>query len=721
MNQPDVEHIKQYLQEGEVQKRVQERILYARSRAAVTISRAAQLFGFTENQLREWEKRGLIQSNRPALSQDGKQGRQPKADGTAPSQDGKAPASHRQYSPEELDKLALIRELLEHGYGLNEIPKNIDEIWKQVLGKQQSEIEALEAQEGRQIQEIRHVPLERRIESLDQKEFWRYFTAQVLRLSLLLICENNPDTLAGFVIPLERKQVPTLVHTPQDLPKLGSVLFGWLGRNDTFYTFIDPAPTFEYPSDFRIEYLRPFGAERPPEDTVQDNVLIIIQRKAKPVMLSAELVQVIARFVKLLYNNKEHWYSAFDYEMHDWLYQVADFNRNVNYPDETFNSLANIVVELGGKTGDGTSRWWFCNLFLPRDTSLPLQQRNLVVRAHSKAAPIHIDTYVLSSRNPGLTFRAYQSGHVIYRPRITPQDPVLAYWEFEQSTRSAIAIPIAGREGLAAACLYVSSEYEDAFSVEDQRVLRVITRMMEELLATYQARSQVTGKFSDLITDPGLVDTSFKEFLPEDAFINDVEAILADIHGRDMGELNDTDVLSFVDIDIDNLSSLATKYGDRITRNLSRAVGSRIQGQLRLESKKEQIKRYHVNADSYYLLLKEMTLEDARYLAERLRRLGGDYRIDARGVSAYRQLPPEELLELPNVTIRLGVQSYPYVKLKEILQRYPVDTAITKTRVLIMENIEESLIRGQREGGNCIISWDPDIWTYRRWSPPDGV
>ncbi|HLH61380.1 MAG TPA: MerR family transcriptional regulator [Ktedonobacteraceae bacterium] len=701
MHQPDVERIKEYLQNSEVQRRVQERILHARARVTVTISRAASLFGFTENQLREWERRGLLRADRPELSQD-----------------GKTSAGHRQYSPDELDKLALIRELMDHNYGLNEIPRNIDVIWKQVLSEQQSQLAHVTAQSGRQVQEVEHLSLEKRLKSLDQGEFWRYFTAQALRLSLMLICEDIPDTLAGFILPLERKNVSAIVRTPGDLSAVGPCLVGWLGWNHTFYAFLDTALTFDYPSDFRIEFLRPVGQQRLENYVSQDNVLIIVQRGARSLRLSAALVKTIGRLVDLLYENIEKWRPCFDYEMHDWLYQVTDFTNKVTSPDEILNNLANIVIELGGKTANGADRWWFCNLFLSRDISLPLQKNNLVVRAHSKAAPIHVDTYVLSDNNPGLTFRAYRSGHIVYRSNITPQDPVLAYWEFERSTRSAIAIPIAGRDGLAIACLYVSSEHEDAFSKEDQRVLRVITRMMEELLATYQARSQVTGKLSDLIVDPGLVDISFKEFLPEDEFINDVEAILADIHRRDINELNPADVLSFVDIDIDNLSGLATKYGNRVARNLSRAVGSRIQGQLRLESKNEQIKRYHVNADSYYLLLKGMTLEDARYLADRLRRLGGDYRIDARGVSAYPQLSPEDLLELPNVTIRLGVQSYPYVKLKEILQRYPAEIAITKTRVLIMENIEESLTRGQREGGNCIISWDPEIWTYRRWSPP---
>src|SRR5215469_17273440 len=116
MNKPNIERIRKHLERKETQERVQKRMLDARAKATVTISRAASLFGFTESQLREWEKRGLLKTDRPALSQD-----------------SKTATGHRQYTPEELDKLALIRDLMDDGYGTGEIPLNLDEIWKQIL------------------------------------------------------------------------------------------------------------------------------------------------------------------------------------------------------------------------------------------------------------------------------------------------------------------------------------------------------------------------------------------------------------------------------------------------------------------------------------------------------------------------------------------------------------------------------------------------------------
>src|SRR5215469_16370132 len=116
MNEPNVERVRKYLENKEVQERIQKRMLDARAKATVTIRSAASLFGFSESQLREWEKRGLLNSETPARSQD-----------------SKTATGHRQYTPEELDKLALIRYLMDDGYGTGEIPLNLDEIWKQIL------------------------------------------------------------------------------------------------------------------------------------------------------------------------------------------------------------------------------------------------------------------------------------------------------------------------------------------------------------------------------------------------------------------------------------------------------------------------------------------------------------------------------------------------------------------------------------------------------------
>src|SRR6266516_7067166 len=96
--------IRTYFQNEDVQERIRQNIQRGRLEATVTIGLAARLFGFTENQLRDWEDRGLLKPFRTT--------------------------SQRQYPPAELEKLAIIKELIdEGGFTPGSIPPDVDEIW----------------------------------------------------------------------------------------------------------------------------------------------------------------------------------------------------------------------------------------------------------------------------------------------------------------------------------------------------------------------------------------------------------------------------------------------------------------------------------------------------------------------------------------------------------------------------------------------------------------
>src|SRR5437773_12370799 len=94
--------IKEYLRQSDTQEKIQRKIVEARSAATVTITRAAKLFGFSDTQLRDWDRLGFV---RPARS-------------NGAGQDDK---KHRQYSRAELDVLAAIRILRDENYSTNEI------------------------------------------------------------------------------------------------------------------------------------------------------------------------------------------------------------------------------------------------------------------------------------------------------------------------------------------------------------------------------------------------------------------------------------------------------------------------------------------------------------------------------------------------------------------------------------------------------------------------
>ena len=145
----DPRDITEHLKRKDVQERIQKNMLEARSKATVTISRAAKLFNFTESQLREWEKRGLLQTERPPL-------------------EGKSSAGHRQYAPAELDKLAIIRELIRGGYSPGEIPLDVDALWLRIVGEPGVSLLPGVA-EALPVRSSEHMPIDKRVEYTDQR------------------------------------------------------------------------------------------------------------------------------------------------------------------------------------------------------------------------------------------------------------------------------------------------------------------------------------------------------------------------------------------------------------------------------------------------------------------------------------------------------------------------------------------------------------------------
>lgn len=718
MYQHSPEDIKGYLRQKDVQRRIQDNMQNARENATVTISRAASLFGFTEVQLREWEKRGLLKTERSPLAQDGKS-----TTGTG----------HRKYSPAELDKLAIIHELIKvAGYSAAAIPPEVDDVWQNILFEQQMERarkqEQQVAREQMAVYEGKHLPLDQRVEQTDREVFWRYFVSQALRLSLLLLCEDIPETIAALILPLETPNAYDIITSPADLPNVGPSLIGWLGNNQSFYTFLEDRPSFEVFSDFRLEKLVPFKGEAQGHDT-----FIAVQRKARQPILSEALVNTIRRLLEPVYSHVADWRSCFDLGMRDWLYQAVNF-KNPNSSDDVLNGLANMVVELGGKTDDGKDHWKFCSILLPDDPALPLQQRSLLVQAQSDNAPHVVARTIVSPETESLSLKAFQSGSIISRPEISSDDNIIAYHAQEGPIGSAIAIPVSGEDGISTGTIYVASEAPYAFSKDDQRLLRLMSRMIEELLLTYRVRQQATSRLIDLINKPTIVDTTFKDFSTENDFISDLESLLtnlrdsigywsepkrkedvpvADRSAKFQADMLTGEAVSFIAIEIDNQSARANKYGDRVTRNLSKAVGDRIQGQLTPFEKYKGRKLYHVQADRYYLFLDGILLDEAQAKAEKLRLvLKGPYRVAAKPTSIGRPILRDEMLELPNVSVHLGVASYPYTKVRELLQRSPFADSVSTVRSLIINSMDVPLDVGRREGGDIVVSFYPEVWGY---------
>jgi GGDEF domain-containing protein len=706
MDEQTLQRIKQHLQKKDAQERILKSIEDARSNATVTISQAASLFGFSENQLRDWEKRfKLIETARTL-------------------QEGRG---HRQYSPSELDKLAIIRELLEEGHFVpGDLPPTLDEIWVSIVGTNQQKMPAVisDIEQREFVREADSMPINQRVNyAYNHELFWRFFASHTLYLAMAMICEETRFTRAALILPLHTPNAYMKVHETRDLPIIGESLVGWVGQSRSFYTLLSARPSFQYPDTFRVMPLKVIEDGADKEDKPLDNTLLVIPRLEvdnSRINLSQSTVNVIRRLLEPLYTDVSDWNFYLGRGMRDIVDPLLDFSSNIQ--DTILTDLMNTTIRLGG-----AGRWKFSCVFMPNHSYLPYQQRSLVVRAKSKHTPsiYKIGTTVVSPTDPviSISLRAFQGGRVIYHHRVTPEDKTIANRELEE-LGSAIAIPIGGEEDIPIGVLYVAAAGPDGFNDRDQQVLRIIARMAYELLMNYHTRRQVSQKFLSLLRTPGIVDPTFREFASESDFICDVESLLRHIQGMesfepftkdDERQYSTKDAVSFIAVDIDGQTGLTDKYGDRVARNLSRAVGRRIQIQLQvLFTNTPDCKLFHAYADRYYLLLNKTSLEEAREKARLLKQaLDDSYSVDAVRFTLEQPTPAENLIVSPPVTVRLGIGSYTYAKLQDVLGRYSTTAGASSTTASIIDFLDGMLKAGQDDGGNNIMSWDYNFWGWK--------
>ncbi|WP_161982004.1 MerR family transcriptional regulator [Dictyobacter alpinus] len=694
--------IQEHLQKADVQKRILQNIHKGRDEATVTISRAAELFGITENKLRDWEEYGFLNPLRPG-----------------------GPKGRRLYTPTELDKLAIIRELIDAGYSASDIPADIDKLWLTI--RSLHELDASAKQTLKDVADPANEPaINQRIAQGKDEIFWSFFAPRALRLALKLITGDIPNTMAGLILPLSAEVNVDAVHRVEDLELLGESLVGWLSQNGSSHTLLTLRPWFQYASDFRIERLQEMRSSSLASTQSRDNTFIILQRETSPLTLNSDAVETIHRLLQPVYENVERSRTCLGIGARDIINSATDLYNSMNYDDAILNGLADMVIHLGGTTDTGQARWRFCWLLLPRDiASYPTNMSNLTIRAQNQDAT-YTSKVSFSALDKQMSYpyiRALHSRNTIYEPNIPASDTQAVLRDLDIPLRSSIAMPVSGEDGIPLGVLYVASHLRDAFTIDDQRLLRIICRMAEELLKTYWIRRQSISHLSSLIKKPSVIDTLFEGFASETDFNMDIETLLDTLQTNRLAkgkkEKVQDKVVSFIALDIDKYSSLVNKYGERLARNLTREVGLRIQEQIRTFFKEyPECQLYHIYADRFFIVLKNTSLEQTREHAERLRvGVMGPYKLDALRVFSDQQSRPESLIELNGITVRLGITSYSYPKLDEILNEHTPEFAIAEIRSIITSALDVALVKGQIEGGNVVVSWDYEQRNFIRWSP----
>lgn len=654
----------QFFQKADAQARIRQRIQHGRTRAMVPISSAAAIFNFTENQLRDWETRGLLKPMR------------------------KDEKGRRLYPIGELDKLAIIREMLNASFMPGDIPVDVDRIWNDVVPFDES-LDEVDAQDDA----YRYI-LRRAEASYRKQLFWRYYASRVLLLSLMLLYKDALNTYAGLMLLFEKE---ARITDLQNLAIAGKSLVGWLGQTRTFFAFLAPGLAFDVPEAFDLENISIVRS-----DDVASSALVMVPRgKSEQLDLSEQNVEVVRRLLMPLFEDRQEWEGYFGYGMQDMVLPSMDLTSKVH--DALLNGIADMIVRLGGKTEEGSARWSLSYIMLPEDSQLPMPQRKLVVRATSEACQ-ELLGFKIRHYNKSLSLRAFIGNHIISRSGLAPDDGSITHNPVEQESgkiRSNIAVPIGGEKETPLGVLYVASHLAAGFTDEDQRVLRLMARVMEEILQTYHAHQKLISGLADVMREPGVVDISLREFSTEDNFIRDVEHILGDVSTAEQEGLD----VSFIGVEVNKQDVIAACYGDQTLRNLSLAVSYRVKQSLQtLFTDYKNYELYYIGLGRYYLLLRGVTLEKTREQAIRLCRTLSD------NVSLEQSDLPGSTLQLP-ITVHLSVNWYSYQKLREFLDP-DAQRSIGDISATIFQTIDSVLQLGANKEGNAVYCWDPELRTF---------
>ena len=711
--------IKEYLRKPDTQEKIQRKIIEARSAATVTITRAADLFGFTDTQLRDWDKHGFVSP--------------PRSDGA--NQDDK---KHRQYSRAELDVLAAIRILRDNSYPITEIKQNI-EVIRDIANQLGQEVFMLPGTTERTTQPVEitqepssELPIDQLLDKADNELFWHFYAANALRLSLTLLAEYNPNTLIGIVMPLG-SNLPSSVTTA-NIHELGECLVGWLRPGYSSYLLYTSRPSFEEPTDFRIHPLRVMKNGIVQDAVRRDSTWIVVQRRAGLLNISQDMLTTIQRLCAPLYEQKEQWLPLFVQRQRFFTFPVADFIPGpANDPTKRslLSKLANLIVSLGSDKG-----WRFACILMPHNAQLSVSEHQLIVQAVSENAPEaykeKLEKTIIRPTDTviSVSMRAYQGRRICYRHRAVAQDDSIFNYDLEQPLGSCIAIPVGDEEAKPLGVIYLASSQKDAFDRDDQRLLRMIARITQELLLTFQTRKKVGDQLKLIMENPALADPVFDKIFSESDFIFDVENTLRGIFAnkdfedllaeslamddvkerrKKMAENYDTnEVLTFYCIDIDNQTRLAQKYGDILAKNLSRELARRIQDKLNISIPNSNFKLYHAYGDRFFVRLDGIPLKVAQDKSWEFKdELDSIYKVNALRSSTERRPSDETLVEV-SITTRLGISCYPFLKLYELMHRPavqpdPVTIVATKIRMELDQVLKE---------GPGVHIWDASKWGW---------
>jgi DNA-binding transcriptional MerR regulator/GGDEF domain-containing protein len=739
------------LGQADVVQQLREAFVTIQASLTTTISEASDLTKLSESQLRYAEKQGLLSPNRALLDDNGEAQR----------------AGQRRYSADDLLRARLIGFLIDYGISLSDI----------------GEFMAHNSMVIQDILDTKSLRLRPVLDGADEVAFRRFFIPRVLYYSLMLLFERDAIDDAGIVFPIRATRAeldafdPAPINTVDDLGRLGHVFVAWRARGRPLATFVTVGNPFD---DQKLQVrafddvvsasaaatprcLSPqhayliYGAEAQAELEQAERLLGLRQerahvsdpsrRTANPRVVAGRLM----RYVQWLNCSPSVVASRSESALSDVLFFNSPEMVNPTLGDALLNRLANAIVELGGSMrefGDDTRtsnqrsvdpcderRWRFSCILMPREPADTFKRQELVVRAQSREAPHRVGVTTTSPQaNGGLTFRAYSSGRIAYRPSVTRLDPAVSYVAEEEPIGSAIAAPAVDGNGLERsqppAIIYVASREEGKFQDDDFLLIRVIGRLVGEIVQTYSSRSHLPSALTDTLTDPEMVDGYFAGFLSELSFVTDLERVFqrladkpADKPERDRPDPQEAPEprkkedrfyqnvrsVSLFGVDIDDYSAIQRVQGDLVARQLTREIGKRLGQRLNsgLVNGVQTARLYRIWADRFYLLVRDEDAPTSIARAEQIRKdIAREYLVQLERDAASDKRPP-----VP-VHVRMVGATFGQDELKALWQGSERNATICAAQ--LSRILEDGLKRasGELNSEDRSVWWDANHNTF---------
>jgi hypothetical protein len=648
-----LEEIRANLLDSEALKTLDERIKQAYDQLVLGIGRVAALTEASIVQLRYWEKQGLVT---PKETANGK---------------------NREYTLTDLKKLMWISGVLLPVNGAK--PADLARLFQEVPEFPDLLDAILDYQP---LGPVVAMPVEKSLKTITHDSFYQFLCPALAEIILNLLWKRlESDT--GFFIPISREERSTLFENTDvnvALQSLGEGIFCFVDKSKAAHFWVQDPIFFQDPDDYQLKRMRIAS------DAFRVSMYALWRKGHSPPpemdidKMDADLADALARLLNLLLELAEKRKTI--------SFPSVMYSSHTTSTDLTLSHLSMLVDHVVVQ-GHKDKPWTFCCFLAPDNSEDPRYQHTLTIIAQSRKSP-HSLRARLEPRE-GISSFAYRTGQIV-NVDFAEQEPRIARREVEETTESAIAVPIGCLDD-SDAVLYVASSRPQAFTRSDELLLALLGHLAAtKLLSNGLTKQQIcTGRIQSIVSleHPYTMDPRFRCFRTNDQFLRTIEEKIK--HITEQGSRKGFALLA---VDIDKSHDIWDEHRDEaLLKDAWRWVGKVTQYTLRSELKSE-VELYRIHVDRYAAII---DIEDDNQIFDLAKGMHDSLRPWPVHVSRSDwALPPIKF------TTRFAIV---LTKVEEV-ETLPMN--YREIRQSLVHRLHSVLRFGKREGGNLIAYWGQD-------------